>query len=97
MKEAIPDTVRVIGLRYEPQEGPPQVILKASGSLAEEVLARRRRAAEAPPVVRDEKLLEQLYRLPIDGRIGPELYRAVAILLAHVIDVEAKLKGGSGA
>jgi type III secretion system FlhB-like substrate exporter len=85
--------VRIVGLRYEPEEGPPQVVLKAAGELAEQVLAHRRRAAQAAPVVRNEALLEQLYRLPVDGHIGAELYRAVAVLLAHVLTVEAKLKG----
>lgn len=85
--------VRIVGLRYEPAEGAPQVVLKASGALAEEVLLKRRHAPHAAPVVKNEALLEQLYRLPVDGRIGPELFRAVAVLLAHVLDIEAKLKG----
>jgi type III secretion system FlhB-like substrate exporter len=46
-------------------------------------------------VVKNPALLEQLYRLPVDGRIGPELYRAVAVLLAHVLAVESVLKGPS--
>lgn len=86
------ELVRIVGLKYEPGDGAPQVILKASGELAEEVLRRRRRAAEAAPVVKNEALLEQLYRLPVDGQIGAELYRAVALLLAHVLAVEAELK-----
>jgi type III secretion system FlhB-like substrate exporter len=93
MNEKNTETLRVVGLRYEPEEGAPQVILKASGELAEEVLLRRRHSAEAAPVVRNAALLDQLYRLPVDGRIGPDLYRVVAVLLAHVIDIEAKLNG----
>jgi len=87
------DLLRVVGLKYEPAEGLPQLIFKASGEHAEEVLLRRRHAAHAAPVMRNEALLEQLYRLPVDGRIGPELYRAVAVLLAHVFEVEMQLKG----
>jgi type III secretion system FlhB-like substrate exporter len=87
------ELLRVIGLRYEPGEGVPQLIFKASGEHAEEVLLRRRHAAHAAPVVKNEALLGALYRLPVDGCIGPELYRAVAVLLAHVIDVESKLEG----
>jgi type III secretion system FlhB-like substrate exporter len=85
--------LRVVGLKYEPAEGLPQVILKASGAMAEEVLRKRRYAGHAAPVVRNEALLEQLYRLPVEGRIGPELFRVVAILLAHVLAVEAKTRG----
>jgi type III secretion system FlhB-like substrate exporter len=87
------DLLRVVGLKYEPAEGLPQLIFKASGGHAEEVLLRRRHSAHAAPVMRNEALLEQLYRLPVDGRIGPELYRAVAVLLAHVFEVEMQLKG----
>jgi type III secretion system FlhB-like substrate exporter len=89
--------MRIVGLKYEPAEGPPQVVLKAAGELADEVLRSRMRLPHAAPVVRNEALLEQLYRLPVDGRIGPELFRAVAVLLAHVLSVEAKLKGDSHA
>lgn len=89
--------MRLIGLRYEPAQGLPEVILKASGQAAEEVLRSRQRMARAPQVVRNPALLEQLYRLPVDGRIGPELYRVVAILLAHVLAVEAGLRGKADA
>jgi type III secretion system FlhB-like substrate exporter len=84
---------RLVGLKYEPAEGLPQVILKASGRAAEEVLRLRTRALQAPPVVRNDALLEQLYRLPVEGRIGPELFQVVAILLAHVLAIDAKVKG----
>ena len=87
--------MKLVGLKYEPAEGLPQVILKASGPAAEEVLRQRMRAVQAPPVVRNEALLEQLYRLPVEGRIGPELFQVVAILLAHVLAIDAKLKGAS--
>ena len=87
-------TPRIVGLTYEPAEGgAPRVVLKASGELVEQVLRARRHAAHAAPVVRDPALLEQLYRLPVDGEIGAELYRAVAIVIAHVLSVDARLKG----
>ncbi len=82
---------RVVGLRYEPGEGLPQVILKGAGPLAEEVL-RRRHPRTGPQVVKNEELLDQLYRLPIDAEIGPDLYHLVAMLLAHVFAIEEKLK-----
>jgi type III secretion system FlhB-like substrate exporter len=89
--------LRVVGLRYEPSEGVPQVVIKASGEFAEEVLRKRRHTFPAAPVVRNVALVDQLYRLPLDGRIGMELFRAVAIVLAHVLSVEDKLKGKSSA
>jgi type III secretion system FlhB-like substrate exporter len=89
--------VRVVGLRCEAGEGPPQVILKASGELAEQVLRGRLRAAHAAPVIRNPDLLEKLYRLPVDGHIGPELFRTVAVLIAHVLSVETKSEEGAHA
>ena len=90
-KEQTPNK-RVVGLKYEPGEGLPQVILKGSGALADEIVEQARRS-RGPQVVQDEKLLKQLYRLPIDAEIGAELFHLVAMLLAHVFAVEEKLKG----
>ena len=87
--EAVPR--RVVGLRYEPDDGLPEVILKGAGPLAEEIL--RRRSTQGPPVVKDEALLDALFRLPLDSAIGPELFHAVAVLLAHVFAVEGKMRG----
>lgn len=83
---------RVVGLGYEPGSGLPQVILKGSGPLADEILAQRRKLSN-PQIYRNDELVERLYRLPIDSQIGPDLYRLVAVILAHVFAVEAKLKG----
>jgi len=82
---------RVVGLRYEPDEGLPEVILKGAGPLAEALL--RRRTREGPAVVKNDALVDALYRLPLDSAIGPELFQAVAALLAHVFAVEGKMRG----
>lgn len=82
---------RVVGLRYEPDEGLPEVILKGAGPLAEELL--RVRMTRGPMLVKNEALLDALYRLPLDSAIGPELYQAVAALLAHVFAVDGKMRG----
>jgi flagellar biosynthesis protein len=86
-----PPVRRVVGLRYEPGEGVPQVILKGAGPLAEEILERRR-ARVGLQVVRNDALLQSLYRLPLDAPIGPELFHVVAVILAHVFTLEAALK-----
>ena len=82
---------RVVGLKYEPGAGLPQVVLKGAGPLAEEILARRR-ARVGAHVVKNEALLQSLYRLPLDAQIGPELFHVVAVILAHVFALEAQLK-----
>jgi type III secretion system FlhB-like substrate exporter len=85
-------TRRLVGLRYQPGIGLPQVIVKASGELAEEALRQRAQLARAPAVVRNDALLEQLYKLPLEAQIGAELFRVVAVLLAHVLTVDAAMK-----
>jgi type III secretion system FlhB-like substrate exporter len=86
------DFKKVVGLQYEPEQGVPRVILKGSGALAEEIL-RNRNMQHSPQIIENSALLEQLYRLPLDSEIGPELYRLVAIILVHVFAVEEQLKG----
>lgn len=82
---------KVVGLQYEPGQGLPQVILKGTGKVADSILASRD-LGSGPQVVRDEKLVEQLYRLPMDAEIGPELFHLVARLLAHVFSIDEKIK-----
>lgn len=80
---------KVVGLEYSPEAGLPQVTIKGAGPLAEEILEHRWKAGH-PKVIRDAALTEQLYRLPIDSQIGTELFRAVAVVLAHVLALDAK-------
>lgn len=81
---------KVVGLKYDPGEGVPQVIVKGSGAAADELL-RQRELAGGPAVVHDGALADQLYRLPMDAPIGPELYELVAALLAHVFSLENEI------
>lgn len=83
---------KLVGLRYDMGEGLPHVVVKASGQTVDDVL-RKRSLISGPPVVKDAALAEQLYRLPIDGQIGPDLFQLVAALLAHVFAIEESLKG----
>jgi flagellar biosynthesis protein len=85
---------KVVGLRYRREEGLPRVILKGSGRLAEEMLTRGARG-DGPPVVQKPELLAELYRLPVDAEIGPELFELVALLLVHVYAVDESRKGES--
>lgn len=83
---------KVIGLKYEAAEGLPQVVVKGIGAASTEIL-RRRAALGGPPVVEDAALAEQLYKLPMDAHIGPELFELVAMLLAHVFQLEQRAEG----
>lgn len=78
---------RVVGLKYEPREGPPKVILKGAGRTAEQVIEQARQVAEHK-IVEDQKLLEQLFRLPVDATIDADLFQLVAVLLVHVYTLD---------
>lgn len=86
---------RIVGLAYDGRaEELPKVVVKGCGEAAERIL-RERDWLHGPEVVKDPQLLEQLYRLPVDGAIGPELFQLVAILLTHVFAIEERLRGES--
>ena len=52
---------RVVGLRYDPDDGGlPEVILQGAGPLAEALLRQRMR--KGPPLVKNEALVDALYR-----------------------------------
>lgn len=78
--------VRVVGLGYTPGQGVPRLTLKAAGLAAERVLAQGRSAEVS--VVHNPELLEQLFRLPVDGQISEDLFGIVACVLAHVLSVD---------
>jgi flagellar biosynthesis protein len=83
---------KVIGLAYEPRDELPKVVVKGCGEAAERIL-RERDWLHGPEVIKDPQLAEQLFRLPMDGHIGPELFQLVAILLTHVFAIEEGLRG----
>lgn len=78
---------KVVGLRYRAEDGVPQIVLKGLGPTASNVLKEVDSLERPPLVVRDDKLLEQLFRLPTDSAITPELYELVAAIMVHVFEV----------
>jgi flagellar biosynthesis protein len=86
---------KVVGLSYTPGEGLPQIMLKGVGPVAEELLSRGAHAGT--PVVHDRDLVERLFRLPMESEIGPELFRIVAVVLAHVLALNSNRKEASDA
>ncbi len=84
-----PRPTRVVALRYGADDALPMVLLKGAGPLADQLL-RQARGQEPTPVVQQPTLLDALYRLPVGAAIGPELFQAVATILAHVLAVDAQ-------
>ncbi|MES9851145.1 MAG: EscU/YscU/HrcU family type III secretion system export apparatus switch protein [Candidatus Thiodiazotropha sp. L084R] len=82
---------KVVGLKYDAEQGLPRVILKGSGKFADEIVATGNNVG-SPPQLKDESLVNALYRLPIDGEIGRELFELAAALLVHVFAIDEKSK-----
>lgn len=72
-----------VALRYRPKEDQaPKVVGKGRGYVAEKILEIAR--AHNIPIREDKNLLQVLSRLDLDEEIPPELYRAVAEILAFI-------------
>jgi type III secretion system FlhB-like substrate exporter len=81
----------VVGLAYDEEYGLPVVLLKAAGPVSRSVCASSS-SVTGPRVVRDAGLLDQLYRLPLDAAIDPSLFQVVAVLLAHVLAINERMR-----
>ncbi len=75
-----------IALRYEEGDGAPRVVAKGYGVVADSIIAR---AKEAGVYVHDSPaLVSLLMQVDLDSQIPPQLYVAVAELLAWLYAVE---------
>jgi flagellar biosynthetic protein FlhB len=78
-----------VALRYDPDKGAPRVIAKGAGAVATKI---REKATELRiPMVQDIGLARTLYKaVDIGQEIPPEMYVAVARVLAFVMSLKAK-------
>ena len=76
-----------VALRYDPISGDtePHVVAKGSGPVAEEILRLARR--HDIPLRQDPALVEALAQIDLGTSIPPELFRAVAEVLAFVYKI----------
>ena len=77
---------QAVALVYAPEDGAPRVVAKGRGLLAEEIIARARTAGVF--VHESPELVSLLMQVDMDTRIPPELYTAVAELLAWLYRLE---------
>jgi len=72
-----------VALRYEPKrERAPRVVAKGRGYLADKILELARE--HNIPIRQDKNLLQILSRLDLNDEIPPEIYKAVAEILAFI-------------
>jgi flagellar biosynthesis protein len=93
-KKLNPDDLRrrsAIALSYKPGAPSPRVVAKGYGQTAERIIDNARKAGV---FVHDSpELVSLLMQVDIDQHIPPELYRAVAEVLAFVYYLEKQASG----
>ncbi|ERJ19051.1 Putative flagellar protein [Salinisphaera shabanensis E1L3A] len=80
------DRAGVVALRYAEQDDAPRVVAKGYGDIAQAIMDRAEK--HGLHVHRSPELVRLLMRVDLDERIPPELYTAVAELLAWVYRLE---------
>ena len=72
-----------VALTYDGGAGSvPRLVAKGADSMAARIRETARQ--HKVPIVADPPLARTLHQLPLDARIPPELYKAVAELIAYV-------------
>ena len=80
------DRPRAVAIRYDANEPAPRVVAKGYGTLAETIM---RTAREHGLYIHESpELVGLLMQVDLDRHIPPELYRAVAELLAWLYALE---------
>ena len=82
-----------VALAYTAGEAAPRVVAKGKGVLAREIVDRAREAGVF--VHESPELVSLLMQVDLDARIPPQLYVAVAELLAWLYRIEQGVEPGS--
>ncbi len=84
-----------VALGFEPKRDPcPRVTAKGSGKLADQILELARQ--HDIPIREDRDLIQVLSRLDLEDEIPPQLYRAVAEILAFIYLASREYQEGTG-
>jgi flagellar biosynthesis protein len=85
--------IKATAIKYKAEEdNAPKVVAKGSGKLAEKIIAIAKQ--HNVPLKEDPQLVEILSTLDLYQEIPPELYRAVAEVLAYVYRVSKRVSSG---
>jgi flagellar biosynthesis protein len=81
---------KAVALQYEmDKDAAPRVVAKGNDFIAEKIIETAR--AHNIPLYEDKNLVQVLEALDLDTQIPPELYRAVAEMLAFIYRLNAKV------
>ena len=88
-KEPIDAPERAVALRYEHEkDDAPRVVAKGRGEIAKQIIEIARE--HGVTIYEDDNLVEILSRLDLNQLIPPELYHAIAEVLAFVYRVNGR-------
>jgi flagellar biosynthesis protein len=80
---------KAVALKYDrKKDNAPRVIAKGRGEIAEKIIEVAR--AHNVPLYEDKNLIQILEALDLETEIPPELYRAVAEVLAFIYRLNGK-------
>ena len=80
---------KAVAIKYDvKRDAAPKVVAKGAGLLAEKIIEIAKR--HGIPVEEDAPLVNALYRVDVGAEIPPELYIAVAEILAFVYSSRSK-------
>ena len=78
---------KAVALKYEAErDNAPRVIAKGRGHVAEHILETAQK--NSVPVYQDKTLVNMLMALEIDREVPPELYKAIAEVMAYVYKMD---------
>jgi flagellar biosynthesis protein len=81
---------KAAALKYDHQKNKaPKVIAKGRGDIAEKIIEVAK--AHNVPLYEDKNLVQLLEALELESEIPPELYRAVAEVLAFIYRLNGKI------
>lgn len=78
-------------MAYGAEDGAPRVVAKGSGVTAEAIVSLARESGVY--VHQSPELVNLLMQVDLDNEIPPELYRAVAEILAWLYGMDQKMNG----
>lgn len=81
---------QAVALQYNEENVAPRVIAKGQGYVAENILNAAKK--NSVPIYQNKTLTSMLMAVDIDREIPPELYTAVAEILAYVYRMDQKTK-----
>ena len=80
---------KAVALKYEKEkDAAPRIVAKGRGFVAQKIIETAR--AHRVPLYEDKNLVQVLEALDLETEIPPELYRAVAEVLAFIYRLNGK-------